>query len=579
MIKDKYIEKLDKVLLNKQVVLKEVNKLSTLRIVMFLCITVFFLLMIVSYWFSIIGVISLGCFIYFIIKYKKENYKLREYLFLEEVYNEYLKRLDGTWISFSDSGKDLNYESFLKELDVIGDYSLFKYISVCKTPQARKDLINKLLNKEIEKTKQIESIEIIKAIKEEEFAFGFEAKVKEFVYETQDTNISSNLNLFENKFKLKLLYCILGGIFSSMFIGGVVLFSFGIIDIYLLLLIYLICLAYSIFLGSKYKDALAIIFKINTIYGSISILTSYLKNISSKNSKLNSIFKNCNENNNSLKRTFKYIELFKSLYKNLLSYLVFGPIFFIVLIIVWFYSKNEKKFNCLKKIVHDVEWLQVMTSLAIISNTKEKTNSPSYNNSSGINVKNIYHPLLIETKAISNDFNSKNEINMLTGSNMAGKTLFLKTIGLNLVLCYAGAYVCAEEFSCCYYKLYTSIGIVDNISSGISTFLAEVLRIKEIVNSNNKSVLVLIDELFKGTNAQDRIIGGLKVIESLKKLSFLSIITTHDKEFCMVENVNNYHFTEDLDKEDIVFDYKLKNGILEQTNALKILKREGIYEK
>ena len=160
---------------------------------------------------------------------------------------------------------------------------------------------------------------------------------------------------------------------------------------------------------------------------------------------------------------------------------------------------------------------------------------------------------------------------------MGGKTSFLRTIGINIILMNAGGYVCADSFSSCYLKIFTSMRIRDDLVNGISTFYGELLRIKDAINYIDKgNMLVLIDEIFKGTNYQDRIYGAKEVIERLNIKNAICFITTHDFVLCDEKNVKNYYVKEYYENDEIKFDYKIREGKCSSTNAKYLMKKIGI---
>ena len=165
---------------------------------------------------------------------------------------------------------------------------------------------------------------------------------------------------------------------------------------------------------------------------------------------------------------------------------------------------------------------------------------------------------------------------ILTGSNMAGKTTFMRTLGVNLILMNAGGIVLANEFSSPNLDIYTSLRTVDTLQEGISTFYAEINKMKIIMENADSRSLVLIDEIFKGTNAKDRIYSAFEIIKKLNAKNVLFIITTHDFELCEAEDIINYHFDEEYIDNKIYFDYKIKNGKSNKTNAIYLLKMAGV---
>ncbi len=194
------------------------------------------------------------------------------------------------------------------------------------------------------------------------------------------------------------------------------------------------------------------------------------------------------------------------------------------------------------------------------------------------------HPLIKDEMRVCNDVNlsGPGTVLLITGSNMSGKSTLLRTVGINLVLACAGAPVCAGQFRCSLIDVYSSIHINDNLEKNISNFYAELLRIKLIVDAARagKSMIFLIDEIFKGTNSKDRILGAQAVIKSLHGLGAIGLVSTHDLELSRLEDeiplIKNYHFTDKISGQEITFDYHLKSGVSKSTNALALMKIIGI---
>ena len=194
------------------------------------------------------------------------------------------------------------------------------------------------------------------------------------------------------------------------------------------------------------------------------------------------------------------------------------------------------------------------------------------------------HPLIKDDQRVSNDVSLPNSgtILLITGSNMSGKSTLLRTVGINLVLAYAGSPVCADKLCCSLMDVYSSIQVNDNLKENVSAFYAELKRIKLIVDAakTGEPILFLIDEIFKGTNSKDRIFGAKAVIRNLNRLSTIGLVSTHDLELSQLENenplINNYHFTDKISGQEISFDYHLKPGISQTTNAIDLMRIIGI---
>ena len=200
--------------------------------------------------------------------------------------------------------------------------------------------------------------------------------------------------------------------------------------------------------------------------------------------------------------------------------------------------------------------------------------------------RSLGHPLLKPGSKVSNDFelNEDQRIVILTGSNMAGKSTFLRTVGVNLALAYAGAPVNATSMHASLFRLFTCIKVSDSVQDGLSYFYAEVKRLQAMLaaieTDDELPVLFLIDEIFRGTNSRERLIGSRSYIRALSERRAMGLIATHDLELIKladeIKGVANYHFREEVLDSRMVFDYRLRSGPCPTTNALKIMQLEGL---
>ena len=170
---------------------------------------------------------------------------------------------------------------------------------------------------------------------------------------------------------------------------------------------------------------------------------------------------------------------------------------------------------------------------------------------------------------------------------MSGQTTFLRTLAVNLVLTYTGSGVCAKSFKAPFVRIFTSMRVMDDVSGGISTFYAEILRIKDMAEyvsaGNGLPALCLIDEIFKGTNSADRIVGAEQALKKLSAGNAMVIVTTHDFELCDLKtesgkDADNYHFEEYYENNELRFDYTIKDGRCTTRNAIAILKMAGLVQ-
>jgi len=202
-----------------------------------------------------------------------------------------------------------------------------------------------------------------------------------------------------------------------------------------------------------------------------------------------------------------------------------------------------------------------------------------------LTAKAIGHPLISPEFRVANDYSLTNElkIDIITGSNMAGKSTFLRTLGINSVLAFSGAPVCAEKMEVSPMLIFCYMRIRDSLNENTSTFKAELDRLQnllEILQAEGK-VFFLIDEMLRGTNSVDKYLGSKAVIEKLISQKAVGIIATHDLQIAELEQkypsyIRNFYFDIQIEGADMKFDYKLKEGKCKTFNASLLLKRLGI---
>ena len=195
------------------------------------------------------------------------------------------------------------------------------------------------------------------------------------------------------------------------------------------------------------------------------------------------------------------------------------------------------------------------------------------------------HPLIVPAKIVTNSFSTEDtgKLNLITGSNMAGKSTFLRSVGVNTVLAMTGAPVCARKLILHPTKIISTMRVNDNLEESTSTFYAELKKLKTIIEAVNKqeNVLLLLDEILRGTNSFDRHTGSEALIKQLIQKKAVGLLATHDLELAKLMNqypsaIINYHFDVQVNNEELYFDYKLKRGICQSMNASLLMKKIGI---
>ncbi len=238
-------------------------------------------------------------------------------------------------------------------------------------------------------------------------------------------------------------------------------------------------------------------------------------------------------------------------------------------------------FNKLDKVFDKIAYLEALSSLSTLWAYQTKV-FPQRAEEKILSLEGVYHPLLPRDEVVKNSVSlSKDKVILLTGSNMAGKSTFLRTIGINQALFLAGAPVFAEKMQAWPFPLLSCLEVSDSVRDGLSYFHAEVLHLKKLLGkAKTEPHLYFIDEIYRGTNNKERFRGSYALISELAKTSSLGFVSTHDLELASLEKegsqIVNYHFSDHFENEEMRFSYRLKKGLCVSTNALKIMASHGL---
>ncbi len=242
--------------------------------------------------------------------------------------------------------------------------------------------------------------------------------------------------------------------------------------------------------------------------------------------------------------------------------------------------------------------LEALAALAALAHDQPDWKYPEFTpDEPQVVAKKLGHPLLANEQRVSNDVQvgPPGTFLLVTGSNMSGKSTLLRAVGLNVILASAGGPVCAERFSLPALRIATSVRIEDSLEDGVSLFMAELARLKQIVDTARQlegdpdwRLLFLLDEILHGTNTAERQVAVRQVVEHLVHHGAIGAITTHDLELARTPALSDaaraVHFREsftadETGREQMTFDYQLREGVATTTNALRLLAIVGLTDK
>ncbi len=530
--------------------------------------------------------------ILFIILVKKHNKVIKNRnltLALINLNEESIERVEGKWREFKDYGEefiDIDH-NFSYDLDLFGKNSLYQWINCCTTFLGRKRL------RDILAYPNLNIDEILKrqeAIEELSVHIGWRQKFKALgeINLEKNKNPENLLKWAKEDIKINKFFKMTSFIMPIITIVSIIYYFLNKDIGYYIPLIFIGINAIILKIGEGFRaknlDAIYEYKKqINTYYEMILLIES--KNFKSS-MLINLKQKLINKNNikaskaiDDFKKISNKVSDRSNLFNKIINLLFLWDYHLIDMLLMWkkIYGKEiEDWFNVIGE-------FEALSSLAIINFDNKTWTVPNFiNNKLVLKAQAVAHPLL--KNAVSNDciIGEPYSILLITGSNMSGKSTFLRTLGINLVLAYSGSKVCAKEFICSLMNIYTCMRISDNLEKNISSFYAEILRIKNIIKNSEKGepIFFLLDEIFKGTNSIDRHLGAEALINKLSYNNTIGLVSTHDLELGDIETKNkkvkNFHFEEYYKNNEIKFDYKLREGISNTRNAVYLMRLAGI---
>lgn len=552
-----------------------------------------------SYGLPFMGGLTLIFFLLFIYYLINDSQIKNEIKVLESrlsVLKQYLDRPNGLWYDFPKDGKKYLSDDIPqgKDLDLFGSRSLYQLLCAANTVYGRDNLATLLLSflhPPVCIEDRQEAVEELADKKElctrlQTFSNLIggskqESRLSSFVNETKEPGDSPNKIKSIIKWVLPAL-TVLALIATGISKGNsnMSMIAFG---------LFILQLVIS---GIGYSKNSLIFGTYSTFSDDMKLYQKIFEEIEKETFKspmlteIQQSFTDKNGASKAMKKLYAIGERSKIRY-NMIGYLIFNGLF------LWdshclsqFYNWKKLYGGRCEEWLKEFGRLEGLMSLSVLADVYKEHVFPTIVKGENpvLSATDVRHPFLPAKTSVGNPVNTYAGTSIITGSNMSGKTTYLRSIGINIVLAYAGAPVLAKTFRVSYMKMFTSIRIEDDVSKGISTFYAEILRIKNTIAylDEKKPMLVLIDEIFTGTNSADRIMAAQEVIKSLTTKRNIVMVTTHDFELCKLEseesNTVNYHFSEYYKDDKIMFDYLMKSGQCKTTNARQLLRLAGILK-
>lgn len=592
---DEFKNRMDRFIADETRLKKQVDSIGNLRLAVFLAGSAVAVFLFVKTG-VLAGILSLaaaiGVFAYLVVRHGRLSYDMDRLGRMAEINRMYMDRMQTDWVKFSDCGQEFvdDAHPYTGDLDIFGPKSLFQWLNAAYTHYGRNALCIFLKNPD----KSIVAVERRqKAVKElsEMPDFCQELQCEGMLAKGAANDPAELLSYaedqgrrFRNDWLINLFYLL-----PALVILAFVLFFLGApVPLFVPLLI--LSVQMLIFAVGFKKNASIV----NNIYGLRKNLGAfgnllhriekeefrdeYLRDLKqklfSKNEPASASLKKLEAVANAIDVKFSTVLYF------LLNFFLLWDYHCVFALEEW--KKQYGKY--IRGWLETVGQLEALSSLSVPGHMYPDWAFPEFTDK-GLEFAAVElgHPLIPKDVCVRNDFEISSRACVITGSNMSGKTTLLRTVGINLVLAYSGAQVFAGSLDCSMMDIFTSMRIRDDLNSGISTFYAELLRIKTIIDYSQKELplIYLIDEIFMGTNSLDRIAGARSVLKNLSKSWIIGLISTHDFELCDLEqekqvNIKNYHFTENYSNNEIKFDYKLRSGRSRTTNARYLMKMVGI---
>lgn len=574
---------------------KLIDQLSFARIGLFLAEILFFILLLNSAddeWRTLVQILLMLPVFAFALIVKKQSKLDREIDYQKQllwVYQNELNVLNGMPNGYDD-GKAFESElhPYTSDLDIFGHASLYGLLNRCYTKNGKELLAKNLAEKPLKD----EILARQQAVKEMQTKIGdtFDFRANLHCHDVEKieqiklqlkSQLGEQLSFVRNK-ALKFYVAIVPYISGAIILAAILFNSafWNILTVYLI-----INIGFIVLRGSK----------INKVFysfgGGSSLLNGYADAIlwtekyQWSSPYILALFKSKTPVSTEIKSLSKIIQNFDArlniVVGTALNALLLWDLKCCINLDRWYQSSSKDVISALNHLGNFEE----LISLATLAQNQPAWVFPEITSNFNLSTKEIGHPLIAPKIRVNNTFYLENEptVDIITGSNMAGKSTFLRTLGINMVLAYVGAPVCAQAMSLSVFSINTYMRIKDSLNESTSTFKAELNRLKMILDNvvSDKDTFVLIDEMLRGTNSRDKYLGSKVFVEKLINEKTPALFATHDLQLADLKHdhdktLRNFHFDIQIAAGEMKFDYKLKKGPCSTFNAAILLKEIGL---
>ncbi len=541
----------------------------------------------------ILGVITMGIFLGLVKKYNQLNYQLNYFKWLKQINQEEVLRSNRSLAEIKEGGEEYidDQHPYSSDLDIFGKNSLFKFLNRTSTAKGKETLavwLKKPADTDTVQKRQEAVIELkdkIDWIQDFQVKGRFKNFANTFNIETflEWLNYPLHSSISRNLIPLMLL-------FSSIFIGSVIALILGWVSLWGPILSLAINLVYIGQRNKELQQVLLVTAKSTDFLKAYSKMIICVENLETQSPLLTGLKEKFLANG---KKASKEISKLSSVLSqlevrnNMLFFaLVNNPFVFENLplrsLTVW----REKHSEDIRGWLAALAEIEALVSLAAFTHANPGFTFPKLNDSKFyFESKGLGHPLLNPKKRVDNDFSliGKGKIALVTGSNMAGKTTFERTLGVNVVMALAGAPVCANELEISYMEVFSSMRIKDSLEENVSSFYAELKRFKFLLEllASERETLFLLDELLRGTNSADRQDGIRAIMKQLIASKGFGLISTHDLQLAEMadefpQSIKNYSFNSRIENNKLEFNYLLEEGKCHSFSASKLMEMMGI---